>query len=77
MLGLIPAGVEVEVILRHQVHVVEYEAVPVLLLESFQIAHVEELGPVKLFTSGLWRMHMKMKRPREKAPSCAPLSPPI
>lgn len=31
----------------------EYEAVPVLLLESFQIAHIQELGSIKLFTSSL------------------------
>lgn len=72
MLGLITAGVEVEVILRHQVHVVEYEAVPVLLLESFQIAHVQELGSVKLFTSRLRKTHVKMKSSKEK---CSPPPP--
>lgn len=35
MLGLILTPVKVQVILWHQVHIVEYEAVPIFILESF------------------------------------------
>lgn len=61
VLGLIATHVKVEVVLRHQVHVVEYEAVPVFLLESLQIAHIQELGAIKLLTSSLLRVERKMK----------------
>lgn len=35
MLGLILTPVKVQVVLWHQVHIVEYKAVPVFILESF------------------------------------------
>lgn len=59
VLGLIATRVKVEVILWHQIHVVEYETVPVFLLESLQIAHIQELGSIKLLTSSLLRMEIE------------------
>lgn len=35
MLGLILTLVKVQVILGHQVHIVEYKAVPIFIIESF------------------------------------------
>lgn len=76
VLGLITACVKVEVVLGHQVHIVEYEAVPFFLFESFQIAHIQELGSIKLFTSSLWRREIKIKRALEmRFPSVLPSTP--
>jgi hypothetical protein len=60
VVGLVLTCVKVKVVLRHQVHIVEYEAVPNLILESFYVAHIQESGSVKLFTSSLQTMAINM-----------------
>ena len=48
------AGVEVPVVLRHEVDVVEDEALPVRVVpQRLREAHVEQQGPVELGVSGL------------------------
>ena len=53
VLGLLVAGVEVVVVLGHQVHVVEDEAVPGEVLQGLQVAHVQQLGSVERCITGL------------------------
>lgn len=40
MLRLLLTLVKIQVILWHQVNIVEYEAVPIFILESFYITHI-------------------------------------
>lgn len=53
MPGLILTPVKVQIVLRYQVHIVEYETVPNFIFESFYITHIQEFGTIKLLTSSL------------------------
>lgn len=55
MSRLFRTGIQVSVVLRNEVHVVEYETLVVVLFECLDEADVHQFGPVELASSGLMR----------------------
>lgn len=66
VLGVGVAGVQVAVVLGDQVHVVEEEAVPVLLPHGLPEPDVHQLGPVKRVGSSLRSGRVRGKDRKEK-----------
>lgn len=62
VLWLTPTHVDVMVVLWHEIHVMEDEAIPVLLLQGFQVADVQQFRSVKFGIPGLQTNSVNNKR---------------